>query len=499
MRNPKIFFAVLVLCCSLVSCYKDKGNYNYHPVNEVNFSGIDTAVGYTLYFGDTLSINPQLKGTQDPDGTGKQYAYEWSIDLSGTDTVLSKEKNLHVRILLTPGKYTLQYKATDLQTGIRFHTRTQLLVVTKVFEGYLVMCDVNGHTRLDMLSYNRTAGNFQQLPDVLTRMNSSAPVQGKPRQVFCMETEVFAVTPKTYRIYLLTDAGAYKIDPETFGYNSLGDFRYEMVGTLPAGFAPTSLTGSLQYLFMPTTFMTEGNNIYRRTYQSNVFPYVPVNTYAGDPKPFKAFPQVTCYDDGFTIFNMDKRVFATGSPDGVNVTDLTADLGFPEGKDMVYMEDQLSTGLGYAVMKDPGVASYYLVRFYPGYSFADYFEPMAATEIAGATHFAMSPELGYVFYSVGGRLYEYDPFLQKSFLMLDKGLDEITYLSFQRFFNPNMYDTYTRFGNLLTVGSVNPNGTEGANGTLEQFTVPPINKPLQRTNSWTGFGKIVSVSYRERN
>jgi hypothetical protein len=150
-------------------------------------------------------------------------------------------------------------------------------------------------------------------------------------------------------------------------------------------------------------------------------------------------------------------------------------------------------------MKDPGMANYYLLRFYPGYSFADYFEPVSPTDIDKASLFAASPELGYVFYAVGGKLYEYDPFLQKSFLMLDKGSEKITYISFQKFFNPNMYAKYTEFGNQLTVGSLNPAGNEGSNGTLEQFAVPPVNKPLQKIHSWTGFGKITSVSYRERN
>lgn len=314
-----------------------------------------------------------------------------------------------------------------------------------------------------------------------------------------METEALHITPQTYRIYLVTDAATYKIDPETFGYNALDDFRYEMVGTLPADFSPTNLTGSLQYLFMPTTFMTANNNVYRRIYEGYVFPYVPINIYAGEPKPFKAFPQVTCYDDGFVVYNMDKRIFTTGSFSSLSVTDLPPDAGFPTGKDMVYMEDQQSTGLGYAVMKDPGMANYYLLRFYPGYSFADYFEPVSATDIDKASLFAASPELGYVFYAVGGKLYEYDPFLQKSFLMLDKGSEKITYISFQKFFNPNMYAKYTEFGNQLTVGSLNPAGNEGSNGTLEQFAVPPVNKPLQKIHSWTGFGKITSVSYRERN
>gem|GEM_PF-1119935 len=499
MKRIQTCFILIVFCCALVACYKDKGNYNYQPVNELNFTNIDTAKGYTVFSGEMLKVSPQLKGTQDADGSGKQYSYEWSLTLSDKDSVLSTQKNLDVKLLVPPGKYTLQFKVKDLETGIRFHIRTQLLVTTKVFEGYLVMNEVNGKTRLDMLSYYRTEDRFEQLTDVLGQMSSTAPVQGKPKQVFCMETEVFNITPQTYRIYLVTEAGTYKIDPETFGYNPLNDFRYEMIGSLPGNFKPTSFNGSLQYLFMPAMFMTEGNNIYTRTYQSVVFPYVPVNIYAGESISFKAFPQVTCYDDGFTVFNMDTRRFTLGTLGNVNVMDIAPGNGFPEGKDMVYMEDNPTTGLGYAVMKDPGVANYYLLRFYPGYGFADYFEPVNAVDFDKATHFAASPELGYFFYSVGGKLYEYDPFLQQSFLMLDKGNAEITYIAFQKFFNPNFYDTYTAFGNLLTVGTLDPAGSEGSNGTLEQYAVPPVNGALQQQHTWTGFGKITSVSFRERN
>jgi hypothetical protein len=499
MKKIQTCFILIVLCCAFASCYKDKGNYDYKPVNELNFTNIDTAKGYTVTFGEMLKVSPQLKGTQDPDGSGKQYSYEWSLDFSEKDSVLSTQKNLDVKLLVPPGKYTLQFKATDLETGIRFHIRTQLLVTTNVFEGYLVMNEVNGKTRLDMLSYYRTDDRFEQLTDVLSQKSSTAPVQGKPKQVFCMETETFNITPQTYRIYLVTEASTYKIDPETFGYTTLDDIRYETVGSLPANFKPGNLTGSLQYLFMPVQFMTAGNNIYRRMYQGVSFPYVPINIYAGQSQPFKAFPQLVCYDDGFTIFNMDTRTFTFGTGNNVNVEDIPPGNGFPEGKDMVYMEDQPSTGLGYALMKDPGIANYYLMRFYPGYAFSDYFEPVNAVDIDKATHFTSSPELGYFFYSVGGKLYEYDPFLQQSFLMLDKGNQEITYIAFQKFFNPNLYDKYTKFGNLLTVGTLNPSGSEGSNGTLEQYAVPPVNAPLQKKNSWTGFGKITSVAYRERN
>ena len=488
-----------VVCAALTSCYKDKGNYDYHPVNELNFTGIDTAHGYTIFLGDTLRINPQLKGTEDPTGSSRTYSYEWSIDFTGRDSVLSREKNLSAKLLFTPGKYTLQFKVTDQETGIRFHIRTQLLVTTRIFEGYLVMNEVDGKMRLYMLSYHRTQDDFEQLTDVLTQLNSGLPTQGKPVQVFCTETSFFGATPQTYRIYLLTETGSYRIDPETFAYNPLSDLRSEIVGTLPAGFKADFMTGSLMYLFLPSSLLSQGNNIYARTQESFVFPYVPINVYPGETTPFKAFPYVTCYDDGITIFNMDKRTFTAGNFSNTNVTDMPPDNGFPEGKDMVYMEDQPSTGLGYAVMKDPAAPNYHLLRFYPGYSFADYFEPVNAVDFDKAKLFAASPELGYLFYAVGGKLYEYDPFLHQSFLMLDKGNKEITYIAFAKFFNPNYYDKYTEFGNLLTVGTLDPTGPEGSNGTLEQYAVPPLNAALQKKNTWTGFGKIKSVAYRERN
>lgn len=498
MKQIQHYILLVALCCLVAACYKDKGNYDYQAINKLSFTNIDTANGYTVNAGETLTVTPQVKGTQDPDGSGKKYSYEWSLDLTVRDTVLSREKNLNVKLVVPPGKYTLQYKVTDLETGVKFHIRTQLLVSTKVFEGYLVMNEVNGKTRLDMLSYSRANDNFTQITDVLSEMSSALPVQGKPLQVYCFETVAFNMTPQTYRIYLVTETGTYKIDPETFGYGPLNDIRYEMTGALPANFRPSAITGSLQFSFLPVSFMVEGNDVYRRTYEAVVFPRVPVNIYAGDSKPFKAFPQVAAYDDAIVIFNMDKRTFTTTPVEGISVTDLSPALGFPDDKDMVYMEDQ-TNGLGYAVMKDPGAANYHLLRFYPGYAFADYFEPMNATDIDKATHFAVSPELGYLFYSVGGKLYEYDPFLHQSFLMLDKGNSEITHLSFQKFFNTSYYDKYTEFGNLLTVGTVNPAGAEGSNGTLQLYSIPPLNAALQLKQSWTGFGKIASVSYRERN
>ncbi len=498
MKNIRSLFILIALCFAFSGCYKDKGNYDYKPVNELTFSNFDSENGYRVDFGQLLTVSPQLKGTLDPDGTKNAYTYVWSIEINGKDSVISAEKVLNVKLEVPPGNYTLKLIVKDDASGVQYPIKTQLLVTTKVFEGYMVLNEVNGKSRLDMITYYRTDNIFEQHTDVLAEMSSDLPLQGKPVQVYCMETEYFARTPQTYRIYIVTETGAYKIDPETFGYTDMNNFRYELTGQVPADFKPKGIIGILQNNYMPITYLTEGSDIYLRTNGIPTFPYAPINVYAGEGQPFKAFPQIAAYTDKAVIYNMDKRTFTSSPFTGRNATDMPPSAGFPVGKDMVYMEGQ-ATGNSYAVLKDPGTANYYLMKFQPSWPYLYFNDAMNAKDIDKAEHFAVSPDLGYLFYSVGGKLYEYDNFLKTSFLMLDKGSSQITHISFQRFFNRSVFAKYTAWGKLLTVGTYNPAGNEGSNGTLELYTVPPVNAALQLTNSWTGLGKITSVSYRERN
>ena len=82
--------------------------------------------------------------------------------------------------------------------------------------------------------------------------------------------------------------------------------------------------------------------------------------------------------------------------------------------------------------------------------------------------------------------------------MIDKGASPVTYLAFQQFSPNRSPATYGQWLRWLTVGYSDPAGTEGSNGTLEQYSVPDANEPLVLQKKWTGFGKITSVSYRER-
>ena len=157
------------------------------------------------------------------------------------------------------------------------------------------------------------------------------------------------------------------------------------------------------------------------------------------------------------------------------------------------------TNYAYAVLKDPGIDKFYLIRFSFGggptnsnLQPVDYFQEITATDFALAEKFAISPNLGYLFYSTGGKVYEYDMFLKTSRLMLDKGSEKISLLVFDTNKKPATWK------NSLMVGSYDPAGTAGSNGTLTQYSVPPVNGNLVVQNQWTGLGQVVSVSYRFR-
>lgn len=505
MKKKLLYKLLILLFVSiLAACSKDLGNYTYHDINQVTFTDFDTTKGYSVLFGQTLSIDPALASTMD---AAAGYSYEWSLRLGSSaapparDSILSVSKALNVKIGLVPGTYVLQYKVTDKSTGVQFQKRTNLNVTTDVFEGYLVLNDVGGNSRLDMLSYNKASTSFTQITDVLQHTGSKLSMQGQPYQVLCMLWTRPNISAQNYGIWILNASGTNRINQETFAADPTYNIRYLMLGSVPNTFMAKHLTGELQYGISPYLAMS-GNDDNMYTYSVNAgyaFKYLPLNTYINGGATFRMSPYVATDANTLTGFNMDKHTFVTtASSSAAAVTDAPAAYNYPSGYDLVYMGKDYNS-VAFAILKKSATSQYYLLRF-PLLKAQTYFKEILGTDIANATSFAISPDLGYLFYSAGGKVYEYDPGIQKSFLMLDKGTSQISYLDFQNFYNRLVPATaiYKTWANYLTVGSYDPAGTAGKNGTMELYTVPQVNGQIVKVNSWTGFGKIVSVSYRER-
>ena len=500
MKRILIYILTLAPVLGMVACYKDKGNYDYHLINDIGIAQFDTVKGYVATFGDTLSINPSLVYTL-PNSTG-DYSYSWSFETRDGDRVISTDKNLKVRIAELPGTYSLQYKVLDKATGVVYHARATLTVKTEVYEGYMVLNDVNGKARLDMLSYDGTAKTFTQYTDVLSKMKSSLPAQDQPYKVVCTRvSNAFSWSDSTYGIYLVTASGTNRIHPETFDWRPTYNIRYEVAGNIGQDFKASNVIPDPAFYYV-TIFLAAGNNIYLRSGTTPIY-NLAVNKYAGQPA-FKAAPMAVS-DGGagyLTMYDMDKRAFAMLSSFTqtaavpVPVASKPGEVDYPKGGDLLFM-DKNASGLAFAVTQDPVSGTCYITKFTPG-SLPEFSRLLKGTDIDKATQFALSANPDYLFYSVGGKLYEYDFSLEASKLMLDKGTSVISYLAFQKFTAATGANSYAEWARWLTVGSYNPAGAAGANGTLEQYAIVDANEPLIFKNRWTGFGKIVSTSYRER-
>jgi len=479
-----LFSAILIM--GATACYKDLGNYDYTEPNRVLISGIEEK--YTAYQGSYLEIIPQLNFTEGKSGDSARYKYEW-ISMKSGALVADKRRDLgtnlslRTKVALPTGVYNVYYRVTDTLTGIMWQKSFDLEVVSEIYEGWMVMTDVNGTARLDMINKDKVTNAYKVIPDVLGVTGSALSLKGKPVKVNC-----FRINPQAtgYAIYLSTDKTTDRIDAETFQYTSTLNIKYEMLSNIPETFAPHSFADAGGY----RNFMMEGTDMYYYNYVFQIRYGLPINILKGETTPFQAAPFIatSTLAEATCLYDMTNKRFVrhVGSDANCGPMPTGTLFDFNTGMDLVYMTyTTYDNGSVFAVLHDQSSGKYYLARFVFGNTIQQvYYEEMTATDIALAKNFSVSPNLGYIFYNVGGKLYSYDMSLKASKLMIDKGNQSFTLLQFR--------------GNTLMAGSVDPAKPEGANGTLESYTVQPIQGPLEPGNAWSGLGKIVSISYRTR-
>ena len=476
-----------LLACMLSACFKDLGNYDYEDPNKVVIGGINEY--YAAMQGNYFEIIPQLAFTDPAATDSARYKYEWIAMKVGALVAdkrkdLGKNKGLRIKVNLAAGKYNIYYRILDTLTGIQWQKSFDLEVTSNIYEGWMLMTEVNGKARLDMI--NKLNNQYTVLPDVLASTGSGLELQGKPVAVHCFRMTQAATG---YAIFLSTDKTTERIDAETFQYKSTMNIKYEMVSNVPDNFAPHSFVAPSSGI----AYMIEGTDAY---YFENVFNIrwgLPINILKGQPGTFRIAPfmapNASVGTNMTAFYDIDNRRFVrhVGSEGSLSTKPTTDTLfDYNTGKDLVYMTyTPFANGNVFAILKELNGSKYYLARFTLGSSTkqVDYDE-MTATDIDKASFFAVSPDFGYIFYTVGGKLYSYDVSAMASKLMIDKG---------------NKVFTQLRFRNSdLVAASVDPSLPEGANGTLEVFTAQPVQGPLVLQNSWGGVGKIVSFSYRVR-
>lgn len=501
----RICFSIIGLTMLVISCKKDSLTGDIKDINEVKIGGI--AASYTVSLGVPLVITPELNFTMDSSPEEGRYQFEW-YSAEGVRVDIANTRNLNAEIKLTPGTHNnVYYRVTDTKTGVKWAKMFSISIVTPIYEGWLVLGDVDGTARLDMVSLKDKI--YAPIYDVLGLTGSTLKLKGA-----AVDVSYFPYKSSKQGIYVSTKGtGTTKIDPESFAWDPKMYISYE------------TLMPSVPDNFLADFVQPKGNRSNSYLYKDGKFYYykddsgylysVPINVMTGSVTEFRAAPFVASVIQGdfstygpSILYDATNRKFVNHQPSSVSCSEMPSGtlFNFTTGKDLVYMESttyngSFANGDVFAVLKDPGAPNFFLARIslaaFGGSFLQNYWDVMNATDIGLAETFVVSPDLGYVFYSVGGKLYEYDMFLKKSKLMLDKGSEKITLLRFHPFVYPFGAAT-SKYSNKLIVGSYDPGKPSASNGKLELFTVPAVNADLVILESYTGFGKIKDITYRER-
>ena len=406
---------------------------------------------------------------------------------------MGDQKDLNINITLKPSTYDVHYIVKDNVTGISFDTVFKLTVATAIYEGWLIMSDVSANKpRLDMIASTPDQPTAKVIYDVLDYTHSNLKLTGNAVDVDCFDNCLY--NGSVFGIYVTTTGnGTTRIEPDNFSWDQTMNIAYESVG---GAFASDFSADSMQPIDNFGTpsganFLYSKGNIYYFTRSYGIKYGLAINKLDTE-QIFDAAPFISegGQFDAHVVFDRTKKRFIQISSFGTCSEMATYDpstmyFDYNDTQStLIYMTtSRFNNNERFAVMKKDSDNTFWLARF-ASFTQNYYKEILNAPDFDKAEKFAVSPDNGYLFYSVGGKLYEYDFGLQKAKLMINKGSDNITYIGFHYASNDP---------EKLVLCSYN--GTEGK---MELFTVPTLNGDLELSNSWAGFGKIVKVAYRFR-
>lgn len=515
MRNKILLAAALALTMVFAGCSQDEGNYDYHSLNEPNITGVPETNSVLIH--DVLDLDPSMgDNITDIDA----YDYEWKVINNAGDheeTVLSHDKHLHQEVTLNAGEYTLYFTAKDKQSGLFWRKSYSLKVSDSSSEGWMVLCDVDGKTRLDMIS-DVTGKTYH---DVL-KTNGMTELD-YPYAIQYLPNSGYSDSP----FYLFTQDGATRLSKNNFAWQKDYAFKYEVAKSqdlhprgmvcdqsgmmrvcVSDGLAYTASNMGIQGLFAAVNKEAVlapyvGANVGATSYASIYLFYDTVNKRFMSCCPFLV--SLSLSDTNYqTMQGMES--IATGYK-GSDMVAGTAFKDYPEGLDFVYMENtkydpgNAKMGITYTVLRDGDKFYLYGIQLGDMLTYADctyalgkayYGDLSGCSDIAKASHFAFSSLRNYMYYAVGGTVYRVDlsetPLkAEKQFTLRGENITMMKFNFYQNSSNNHDYD--------LVVGSE----SDGA-GTLRIYDGMATEGDFSKVNpkSYTGFAKIVDATYRER-
>jgi len=507
MKSLQKLFEVSLLITALgvfcQSCRKDPGNYVYKEVNEATVTGLDSF--YVVTKGEVLQITPIIGYTQDKIGDTVNYEYAWLwINKDGDKPRIPQKIGtmpiLKARMNNPLGLYNYSFRVTDKRTGIWKEYYFKVLINNKFYEGWYLLSETKGQqSRLDMLNYKAESKKYEFIPDILTAAGSALKLKGTPSLISYFRSngipsltegggEAIVVGTSEMATFLGTDSLQYlpSYDFSSFVLNQ----KNVAIGK-----------GSKIYAADPYVFLWANGKAYSNTSNgilSEISRIGPGDLFLPPPS-FIAAP--------FIAGTNSAVLFDETSSEFVWYPGNSANSCYPLPNEETLFKNKIDKNLlfmklvenskneVFAILKDKIGDKVYLAKFTAEKQ--NYFAEITNTPIAQATHFEISSDFGYIFYSVGNKVYSYDANLKLNKEMLDYGNRRISLLKFEKINSNTPNERYAAIGKHLCICTYDEADLSGS-GSFEIYSVPPANAELVKEESFSGMGKVISICYRTR-
>lgn len=252
---------IIVLLALLVgACYEDKGNYDYHPINEVELTF--PADEYNLLsLVDVLKISPEIVTKADE----SKFEYTWYLTAAYLSTdvdyglvveidTISLERNLEYHIALDPGKYSLYYTLTNNETGIVYNKIITLNVTTQFSTGFYVLKELDGNTDMDL--FFLPDSDMQGIPNVIKNLHGEA-IPGAPTSFGITYEYGYMKSPGVYDATRTLNIGT-ATDMRVYNTQDLNVILSHTDGTLYWGGIPNEVPVYLRGHYFGISYLTSG-------------------------------------------------------------------------------------------------------------------------------------------------------------------------------------------------------------------------------------------------
>ena len=479
-----VFAAVIVL---FAGCYKDKGDYSYHNINDITVSaGRDT---FSVYQFDTLDIKPVITQRIPDEGILK---YEWTVSHDFTRPVLpariiSTERNLHAQIALSPisDAYTLILKVTDSLTRVSSFYHFALKVSSVLSEGWVLLEHGSGHADISIIATNDTVYRH-----VFSAANPTVVLPADAFRVVSINSFFSG-----QRNYVLYHGGGYELAKNTFQVQRpYKDWFY----SAPAVLHPETIAWPP---YSSTICLVNDGGLYTQS------PILGGNSFGDRLRPARGDYDAAPFVGGFAfgiptiIFDQKNYRFLFVPEFGESLaswgeTDSTQAFDMNNVQKKLIVLDGGTNFYNNAIFRNLNNDSCFIYVIDPtgGGPVANRWQPVLnSPDIGKADFFAMSQTVPQLYYAAGNKVYLYDIAANRSRLVYRFGDNEIVTAL-------KMYYINDGFDHPLNDARIIAATYDGVTGRLYYFDLSGTgdirgNSPGK---AFTGFDRIVDLVYQQR-